>query len=62
MNSECIWNLPPGKPMDNGHIERFNWKLRDEYLNQNVFLSLDDARGSLKDGGMITMRIGITVL
>ena len=38
----------PGKPMDNGHIESFNGKLRDECLNQNVFLSLADARDSLE--------------
>ena len=33
----------PGKPTDNGHIESFNGKFRDECLNQNVFLSLYDA-------------------
>ncbi len=40
--------MRPGKSMDNGHIESFNGKLRDEYLNQNVFLSLADARDSLE--------------
>ena len=34
----------PGKPTDNEHIESFNGKFRDECLNQNVFLSLHDAR------------------
>ncbi len=34
--------------MDNGHIESFNGKLRDECLNQNIFLSLADARDSLE--------------
>jgi len=34
----------PGKPTDNGHIERFNGKFRDECLSQHWFLSLDDAR------------------
>ena len=38
----------PGKPMDNGHIESFNGKVRDECLNQNVFLSLADARDSIE--------------
>ena len=38
----------PGKPMDNGHIESFNGKVRDECLNQNAFLSLTDARDSLE--------------
>ena len=34
----------PGKPTENGHIESFNGRLRDECLNVNQFLSLDDAR------------------
>jgi putative transposase len=40
--------IRPGKPMDNGHIESFNGKVRDECLNQNAFLSLADARDSLE--------------
>jgi putative transposase len=38
----------PGKPTDNGHIESFNGRIRDECLNQHVFLSLADARDSLE--------------
>lgn len=38
----------PGKPTDNGHIESFNGKFRDECLNQNVFLSLHDARRAVE--------------
>ena len=34
----------PGKPTDNGHIERFNGRLRDECLNVHQFTSLADAR------------------
>ncbi len=30
----------PGKPRDNGFVESFNGKLRDECLNENVFESL----------------------
>ena len=40
--------IRPGKPMENGHIESFNGKVRDECLNQNVFLSLADARDNLE--------------
>ena len=40
--------IRPGKPMDNGHIESFNGKMRDECLNQNAFLSLADARDSIE--------------
>lgn len=34
----------PGKPTENGHIESFNGRLRDECLNVNQFLSLDHAK------------------
>ena len=34
----------PGKPMENGNIEGFNGRLRDECLNVNQFHSLDHAR------------------
>jgi putative transposase len=33
----------PGKPTENGHIESFNGRLRDECLNVNQFMSLADA-------------------
>jgi len=38
----------PGKPMENGHIESFNGRLRDECLNVNQFLSLDHAHETIK--------------
>jgi len=34
----------PGKPTDNAFVESFNGKLRAECIDQNWFLSLDDAR------------------
>ena len=40
--------IRPGKPTDNGHIESFNGKVRDECLNQSAFVSLADARDSLE--------------
>lgn len=36
--------IEPGKPMQNGHIESFNGKLRDECLNEHWFLSLEEAK------------------
>lgn len=36
--------IDPGKPTQNGFIESFNGKFRDECLNQNWFVDLDDAR------------------
>jgi putative transposase len=34
----------PGKPTDNAFIESFNGSFRDECVNVNWFLSLEDAR------------------
>lgn len=38
----------PGKPVDNAHIESFNGSLRDECLNTNWFLSIEDAQDKLE--------------
>ena len=38
----------PGKPTENGQIESFNGRLRDECLNVHQFLSLDDAREQIE--------------
>jgi putative transposase len=38
----------PGKPTDNAYVESFNGSLRDECLNVNWFLSLEDARGKIE--------------
>lgn len=40
--------IRPGKPTDNGHIESFNGKLRDECLNVHLFFNLVDARDKLE--------------
>jgi hypothetical protein len=40
--------IRPGKPVENGHIESFNGKLRDECLNAHQFLSIDDARRKIE--------------
>lgn len=39
----------PGKPTDNAHIESFNGSLRDECLNVNWFMSLEDARVKIEN-------------
>jgi putative transposase len=36
--------IEPGRPMQNGHIEAFNGRFRDECLNANWFLNLVTAR------------------
>jgi len=39
--------IRPGKPVENGYIESFNGRLRDECLNVEVFLDLAGARRKL---------------
>jgi putative transposase len=39
--------IRPGRPVENGYIESFNGRLRDECLNVEVFFSLADARRKL---------------
>ena len=36
--------IEPGSPWENGYIESFNGKLRDELLNQEIFTTLKEAR------------------
>lgn len=36
--------IAPGSPWENGYVESFNGKLRDELLNGEIFLSLEEAR------------------
>ena len=36
--------IAPGKPMQNGFVESFNGRLRDECLNEHLFTNLRHAR------------------
>ena len=36
--------IAPGKPMQNGFVESFNGRMRDELLNESLFFGLDHAR------------------
>jgi putative transposase len=40
--------IAPGKPQQNAFIESFNGRLRDELLNETLFISLSHAREALK--------------
>jgi putative transposase len=40
--------IRPGKPVQNGFIESFNGRLRDECLNIEVFFDLEDAREKIE--------------
>jgi putative transposase len=54
----CIWMLKqgirhdfiePGKPTQNAYIESFNGRLREECLNGNFFLNLEEAREIIEE-------------
>ena len=40
-------HIQPGKPMQNGHVESFNGRMRDECLNASWFRNLADARAKI---------------
>lgn len=40
--------IQPGKPMQNGYVESFNGKFRDECLNESWFITLPDARATIE--------------
>jgi putative transposase len=43
--ARVAWHyIQPGKPVQNAFIESFNSRLRDECLNEHVFLTLVEAR------------------
>jgi transposase InsO family protein len=41
--------IAPGKPMQNGYVESFNGRMRDELLNESLFFGLDHARSAIAD-------------
>lgn len=43
LNVETLY-IEPGSPWENGYIESFNGKLRDEFLNGEIFYSLKEAQ------------------
>ncbi len=48
-NTAVDWHyIAPGKPMQNGFVESFNGKLRDECLNETLFPNLAQARSAIQ--------------
>jgi putative transposase len=41
--------IAPGKPMQNGFVESFNGRLRDECLNEHLFTNLKQARQIIEE-------------
>ena len=48
-NKVEIHFIEKGKPMQNAFIESFNGKFRDECLNEEWFLTINDARRRIKE-------------
>ncbi len=48
-NEVTLHFITPGRPMENGYIESFHGKFREECLNEHWFLALDDARETIED-------------
>ena len=38
------WFIEPGSPWENGYVESFNGKMRDELLNREIFYTLREAQ------------------
>ncbi len=46
---EVEWHyIAPGKPMQNGFVESFNGRMRDELLNETVFRDMVHARSAIR--------------
>jgi transposase InsO family protein len=41
--------IAPGKPLQNGFVESFNGRMRDELLNASLFFGLDHARSAIAE-------------
>jgi transposase InsO family protein len=52
--------IEPGRPMQNGYIESFNGKFRDECLNEHWFETLHQAGPRSANGAATTTRSGRT--
>ena len=66
-DNKIVWHfIAPGKPMQNGFCESFNGRMRDELLNESLFLDLDHTRSrianwqGLRTGSTITTSRGRT--
>ncbi len=47
-DNRVVWHfIAPGEPMQNGFCESFNGRMRDELLNESLFLDLHQARSRI---------------
>ena len=52
--------IEPGSPWENGYCESFNSKLRDEFLNGEIFYSMKEVRVLAERWQFITTLSGLT--
>lgn len=49
-DNKVEWHyIAPGRPMQNGYVESFNGRMRDELLNESLFFGLDHARRAIAE-------------
>ena len=48
-NNIFLLYIQPGKPMQNGYVERCNGSVRKELLNANVFYTLAEVRAYIEE-------------
>jgi transposase InsO family protein len=53
--------IEPGSPWENGFVESFNARLRDELLNGEIFYTLREAQIIMRVGGATTALCGHTL-
>jgi len=47
-----VWHfIAPGKPMQNGDVESFNGRMRDELLNESLFFGIGHVRSAVAARG-----------
>jgi transposase InsO family protein len=51
--------ITPGSPWENGYVESFNARLRDELLDGEIFYTLREAQIESRAGGATTTRSGL---
>ncbi len=57
VDQDIEWHyIAPGKPTQNGFVESFNGRMRDECLNEHVFMTLPRLDESSRPGASTTTR------
>lgn len=54
--------IRPGKPIENAEIESFHGRPRQEFLKENWFMSLEDAKMKIKTGARTATSTGPTAV